>query len=401
MKFIHFADCHIDGFREQKLADLGFSSFSYVIDYAIQKNVDFVLLSGDLFNTALPRVDALKKTVGELKKLQENDIPLYAIPGSHDFSPRGRTMLDVLERAGLLINVMQGNVSQNNKLQLEFTIDKKTNAKITGIVGKKGMLDKQYYEDLDHSNLQADGFKIFLFHTAIDEMKPSILKNMDSQPVHFLPPNFNYYAGGHVHIRERFSQDKYSNVVYPGPTFPNSFSELEQLQQGSFVLFENNQYSHIQIPSKKVCSITVDCESKQPEDIFSEVIEIIENKDIANAIVLLRFVGIIRDGKPQDIKFKEIFKSCYDNGAFIVLKNTYKLQSQSFEEVKISSDSTDNLEKELIEQHIEQINLPETINEKEVIQELINTLHIEQYDGEKKTVFVERVVETIKNVLEK
>ena len=35
-----------------------------------------VLLAGDLFNTALPRVDALKFVTRELKRLQEKNIPV-------------------------------------------------------------------------------------------------------------------------------------------------------------------------------------------------------------------------------------------------------------------------------------------------------------------------------------
>ena len=39
------------------------------------------------------------------------NIEVYVIPGSHDFSPSGKTMLDVLENSGLVINV---NKMDNN-----------------------------------------------------------------------------------------------------------------------------------------------------------------------------------------------------------------------------------------------------------------------------------------------
>ncbi|MBA3064689.1 hypothetical protein FP803_04595, partial [Candidatus Woesearchaeota archaeon] len=90
-----------------------------------EKQVDFVLIAGDLFNTALPGIDALKIVVTKLKELKDNNIPSYVIPGSHDFSPSGKTMIDVLENAGLLVNVMKGKII-DEKLNLEFTIDKKT-----------------------------------------------------------------------------------------------------------------------------------------------------------------------------------------------------------------------------------------------------------------------------------
>lgn len=109
-------------------------------------------------------------------------------------------MLDVIENAGLLTNVARGEETSNNKLKLNFTIDEKTGAKITGMLGKKGMLEKNYYEALDKKNLEEEkGYKIFMFHTALTEFKPEEMEKMESTPVSALPKGFNYYAGGHVH----------------------------------------------------------------------------------------------------------------------------------------------------------------------------------------------------------
>ena len=137
MKFAHFSDCHIGGWREPELRDLGIETFRNAVDICINENVGFVLISGDLFDTALPQTELIKEVASILKKLNEHDISVYAIPGSHDFSPSGKTMMDVLEKAGLLHNVVK--FDENGKLQ--FTIDK-TNVKITGMYGKKLGLEK-------------------------------------------------------------------------------------------------------------------------------------------------------------------------------------------------------------------------------------------------------------------
>ena len=39
------------------------------------KEVDFVIIAGDLFNTAIPRIDAVKFATEQLKRLQEANIP--------------------------------------------------------------------------------------------------------------------------------------------------------------------------------------------------------------------------------------------------------------------------------------------------------------------------------------
>ena len=62
MKFIHLADCHLGGWREPKLQELGISSFKQVVNYAIKEYIGFLLISGDLFDTALPNIELLKES---------------------------------------------------------------------------------------------------------------------------------------------------------------------------------------------------------------------------------------------------------------------------------------------------------------------------------------------------
>jgi len=146
------------------------NAFVKTAKICIKNKVDFILISGDLFNTSLPGIDRLKTTVDVLKNIKDNKIPVYIIPGSHDFSPSGRTMLDVLESAGLLKNVVKGEVVEE-KLRLKFTKDP-SGAKITGMLGRKGSLEKAFYQDLDLKSLEKeDGFKIFMLHSAITELK--------------------------------------------------------------------------------------------------------------------------------------------------------------------------------------------------------------------------------------
>ncbi len=168
MKYAHFADLHLGSWRDPKMRDLSTQAFLKGMDECIENNVDFILFAGDLFNTSLPSLDSLKIVTKKLKELKDQNIPVYIIAGSHDFSPTGRTMIDVLENAGLLKNVCRGRINQETKkLHLKFTTDEKTGVKITGILGRKGMLDQAYYETLAREHLEQEpGYKIFMFHTA-------------------------------------------------------------------------------------------------------------------------------------------------------------------------------------------------------------------------------------------
>src|SRR3989338_8162393 len=99
-RYAHLADIHIGGWRDPKIRDISTIAFANAVDKIITEKLDFLLISGDIFNTALPAIDKVKEVTKKLRDLKENNIPVYIIAGSHDFSPSGKTMLDVLEHAG-------------------------------------------------------------------------------------------------------------------------------------------------------------------------------------------------------------------------------------------------------------------------------------------------------------
>jgi exonuclease SbcD len=398
MKFAHIADIHIGGYREEKLKDLPTKAFIKALDVSLKQNVDFILLCGDLFNTSLPAIDNLKTVTAKLKELQEKQVPVYIIAGSHDFSPSGKTMLDVLENAGLCINVVKGEVV-DTKLRLKFTEDKKTGAKITGLLGKRGMLEKTFYESLNTSNLeQEQGFKIFMFHTAITELKRKEMEKMDSAPISLLPKGFNYYAGGHVHYPLSKQDEQLGGIIaYTGALFPNNFKELEELGYGGFWIYdsEKNKADFHKIVIYNTYNIKVDCNHKLPEEVSEELLNEIKNKEFYDTIVLIRLHGKLKSGKPNDISLKKIFDELYDRGAYFVMKNTSSLTSEEFEEIKLQTESIEEIEHSLIKEHLGQMKFNEIKWDKEEefnqIKFLLNALDIEKEEGETVANFEERI----------
>ena len=403
MKYAHLADLHLGSWRDDKMRNLSTKAFLTAIDDCIKKEVDFILFAGDLFNTSLPNLDTLKIVTKKLKELQDKNIPVYAIAGSHDYSPTGKTMIDVLENAGLLINVCKGEVIEQ-KLNLRFTVDKKTNTKITGILGKKGLLDKIYYQNLELNNLEQEpGYKIFMFHTTISELKPKHLEKLESQPLSFLPKNFNYYAGGHIHHPTRLKEKGYGTFIYPGALFPNNFQELEKYSKGSYSLItiENKQQTIELIPLEiiKHHSLIFNCVHKTPEVVTFEVMNHFNNINLENSLVTIRLKGTLDKGKVSDINFKEVFKQLYNQGAYFIMKNTSQLTSEDFEEIKISHSNPDNVEEEIIKEHLQQIKLFNKETELHLTKSLLNSLNTTKQDGETVTDFQNRVNEEIKKLL--
>lgn len=394
MKFAHFADCHIGGWKEDQLKELNFKTFKKVIDICIEKKVDFVLISGDLFNTALPQIDFIKETTAELRRLRDEKIKVYIIPGSHDYSPSGKTMLDVLEKAKLICNVVK---FQENKLI--FTTDEKTGAKITGLWGKKGGLEKEDYKNLNKEELEREeGYKIFMFHTAINEFKPAGMEEVEGEDIASLPNNFNYYAGGHVHYIFKKEYGK-GYLTFPGALFPNNFKELEECQCGGLYLIDETNLEYIPVKIKDVLSFNFDIGGKTPENAKTIIINEIKNADIKDKIVTLRIRGDI-DGKVSNLKLNDIME--YTKDAFYTLKNTSKLKVKNVLGLEIKDGTVEEIEKDLVKEAESEIKIKKISKEDEIkfTEELMRLLDKERGEGEKVQDFEKRIISEITKVLD-
>lgn len=395
MKFAHVSDVHIGSWRDPRLRDASTECFRRVIDQCITDHVDFVIVSGDLFNTSLPALDHLRTVVVALKKLKEHDTPLYYIAGSHDFSSSGKTMLDVLDAAGLAINVARGE-ERDSKLRLHFTTDKKTGVKLTGMLGRKGGLETAYYEMLDHDSLIADpGPKIFLFHSAIEEMKPAHLTQMSAAPLSLLPIGFDYYAGGHVHVVDHQHFPNHRNVVFPGPLFPCNFSELERLKHGGYFIVEDWKPTYVPLPLHPVKCLTFDCTGKTPADVEALVLNTLQHEDIMGSIVTLRLHGTIHKGRVTDISYRDITRLCHEKRAKTLLRNTYDLISKDFNVVNVHEGTVEDVERKLIEEHLGQQQLFTPDVERTMIRGFMRMLAIDKEEGETQTTFEKRLTEEI------
>ena len=382
------SDCHVGGWRDEKLKELSIKSFEKAIEECVKENVAFLLISGDLFNTSLPTIDIIKRTAQALDKLRESDISCYIIPGSHDFSPSGKTMLDVLEKAGLMENVMK---LKND--ELEFTVDK-TNTKITGIYGLRLGLDREIYKIINKDKLAKEkGFKIFMFHATLDEFKPLDQEHVQGQSYTDLPKNFNYYAGGHTHIVNYEFKEDYGLIAYPGPLFPNSFKELEELQHGQFYVVDDKlKVKKIPIALKEIKSVFINAQDKSIEQVETELENI---KDVNDKILLIRIEGTLKSGKPGEIRFKEILDKL---DAYSILKNTAKLKSIEFSEYETRKGDVNEIELDILKENLS--NIKAVFDQEKVAKQLLYSLNLEKDEGERNFDFEYRLIKDINKIFE-
>ncbi len=92
--FIHAADLHLDtpfaGLKHlpekyyETIRQSTFNSFERLVQDAIDKAVDFIVLAGDIFDESVRSVEAQLFFKDEMKKLERSKIPVYLIHGNHD-----------------------------------------------------------------------------------------------------------------------------------------------------------------------------------------------------------------------------------------------------------------------------------------------------------------------------
>ena len=92
--FIHTADLHLDspfkGISEiseeisLELTEATFKTFNKIIDLCIEKQVDFLLIAGDIYDGADRSLRAQLRFRDGLKRLSENGINTYIVHGNHD-----------------------------------------------------------------------------------------------------------------------------------------------------------------------------------------------------------------------------------------------------------------------------------------------------------------------------
>ncbi len=383
VRFAHISDVHLGGWKQQPLQDLNFLSFQKAISKCIESKLDFVLIAGDLFDSAYPPIEILKETFAEFRRLKEARIPCFLIAGSHDYSVSGKTFLDVLEKAGFCKNVMNVEESEDHLLLNPVVYQ---NVAIYGYPGKKSGLE---IEDLRKIRLNdAPGmFKIFMLHTTIDKAKGTL--PVDALEVDSLP-KADYYALGHLHI-----DFQYENLIYPGPLFPNNFQELEDLQHGSFYIIDTNLENSLQKVELKIKEVElVGVYLKNALTATDEILRELQKKEIKDKIVLLRIVGELEKGKMSDIKFSVIDDYVNKAGVYFMLKNTHDLKTQEVK-LELEVENKENIEEETIKVYSEKN--PSDFNS--MIPELMNCLSIDKQEDEKNEIFTNRLMDGIKKML--
>ncbi len=227
VRFIHTSDLHLDtpfkGLTKwnaelaEKLKDATFRSFKKVIDLCISEEVDFLIVSGDIFDSEQKSLAAQLSFTRELKRLSEKNIQAYFICGNHDPLSSWNDH-----------NKLPGNTYKFNASQVEMVTHEKEGRQIADIYGisydkkeEKRNLALQYNKSTSPSPIS-----IAILHGSIGNVgahqnyAPFNLDDINAK-------GFDYWALGHIHNFQMI-KEAHPAIVYSGNPQGRDFGETGQ-----------------------------------------------------------------------------------------------------------------------------------------------------------------------------
>ncbi len=225
MQFLHVSDTHLGyaQFDMEEREDDIYDAYYEVIQTALHDKVDAVIHAGDIFHVPKPGGRPLLKLAEGIKALDDNGIKFYFTLGEHDISRvTGTPSAYLFDRLGLAKYVGEGKPVMHGD---------------TMIIGfhkhRRGEIDR-LLEGLKSAGQLARehrGKKVLVLHQGLYEFHKFAgeLRATD------LPPEFDFYAMGHLHdhFEKRFEGAK-GPVCYPGSLDPTPGEGIKEFTKGFY-----------------------------------------------------------------------------------------------------------------------------------------------------------------------
>lgn len=270
LRFIHAADLHLGnsgpsttGFSShwsELIYQASYTAFQNLVRKAIELNVDFLLLSGDVLDTLNPTLNSQLELINGLKELSKAGIKVFMVGGNHDPLSLKKAQSSLPEGVHFFgaqaetISYVKGGLTLAEITGISFPV-----AKVSDDLSrllKPGT--KGFQIALLHSNVEGAGKK--------ENYAPS---NLD----YLTKSGFDYWALGHVHTNAVLSEKPH--VVYSGTTQGQHVNETGK--KGFYLVEVDKDKVDLEFITTSAY-IWERLEVKAPESL-NELIEILESLD--------------------------------------------------------------------------------------------------------------------------
>ena len=214
MKFIHFADAHLDSpflglsflpsesFKQIQNAPM--QSLTKIVDLALKEKVDLVLIAGDTFDSFKPTPSVQIFFAREIERLVNAQIQVIMIFGNHDHMSKKDLLVAESPYFKLLGNGEKvETVSYKTKNGFEYDVtgfSYLANHINEDIAAQFPAKSNRYTFGIMHAQERAGASS----QNVYAPFSLSELQNL----------NYNYFALGHIHLRQVLSETPL--IVYPG-----------------------------------------------------------------------------------------------------------------------------------------------------------------------------------------
>src|SRR5262245_19200053 len=111
MRFLHTSDWHLGrSFHREGLLDAQSAYIDHLVDVIRSEQVDAVLVSGDVYDRALPPVDAVELANDALKRLTGTGATIVISSGNHDSAQRLGFAAELIDAAGVHLRTKPGRL---------------------------------------------------------------------------------------------------------------------------------------------------------------------------------------------------------------------------------------------------------------------------------------------------
>jgi len=307
LRFVHLSDTHL-GYRQyglnERLMDWSRAT-KEIIDHAIKHEVDFVVHSGDLFNSNKVDHTSLIYAIKLFGSLKDANIPLFVTDGNHDRRKGAQKHgpNNVLQQLELCHYLTPEGGDLDNAVATIGEVN------IIGL-GYQGIYLKSRLEDFYQQ--MPDGINIVLLHAGVEQYSDEAQPDITSAKLNLLRPKTTYLALGHYH--NKFDIDGW--VYNPGSPEYIRFSDCGVKRYFYDVTLKNEDPSVTEIEVKNVRhmeSFTIE----HPNDDYvllqrveEKLDQVEKNKTLANSLLRIILNGRI-DKSPNIAELRAFVEDRY------------------------------------------------------------------------------------------
>ena len=334
MKIMHLSDLHLGkSILEQSLIEDQRYILDRIIDIIALKEVDVVLISGDVYDKGIPNVEAVRLFSDFLARMYDKKVKVFIISGNHDSKDRLSFGNELFVDNGVYIEgIFDGKLKS---VELDDDYGK---VLIYMLPFVKPADVRGYYSDKEINSYQ-DAVKSILDDTNIDSSKRNIImvhqfvtangvevERSDSESLSLggvdnidvsLFDSFDYVAMGHIHRGQKLIRD---TVRYAGSPLKYSFSEVNHKKSVPIIDLKEKGNIEIElvdlIPLRDMRVI----KGKLDNLLDKEVVSLGNRDDYISATITDEDYIMDAIGKLRSV-YKNILRLEYDNKRTVIVAN--------------------------------------------------------------------------------